>query len=122
VSETGKPRICAGSFWSSTPPPGGNPRVPARDWRLSAAGRNLCRLLAHRRFASALNAILEDNKGTVLVVSHGTVISLFVSRATGIDGFSLWRRLGLPSFVVLSLPGLRLKEVVEQVETSPPPT
>jgi broad specificity phosphatase PhoE len=180
--------------------PGRNPLTPAREWRLSATGRNLCRLLAHRlapyrpqriftsrepkaletarllgqylgkpvaategleeqerskvgwlepaaleqkvaalfdapsrrvfgsetadqahrRFASALNAILEANKGTVLVVSHGTVISRFVSRATGLDAFSLWRRLGLPSFVVLSLPELRLKEVVEQVGTSPP--
>jgi broad specificity phosphatase PhoE len=38
------------------------------------------------------------------IVAHGTVISLFVSRLTNADPFLLWKRLGLPSFVVLSLP------------------
>jgi len=43
---------------------------------------------------------LYDNKRMV-IVSHGTVISLFVAWLTGVDGFLLWKELGLPSLVVL---------------------
>jgi broad specificity phosphatase PhoE len=38
---------------------------------------------------------------TVVIVAHGTVISLFVSRLIGISDFLLWNELGLPSFVVI---------------------
>ena len=62
---------------------------------------------AHLRFGSALSGVLERNpEGNPVVVSHGTVIALFVSRATGLDPFDLWTGLRLPSFVALSLPGL----------------
>ena len=56
------------------------------------------------RFRSAVQAILNVHKDdTVLLVSHGTVISLFVSWLTGCDGYALWHELALPSFVVLDL-------------------
>ena len=57
---------------------------------------------AYERFAQVVYSILEtyQNK-TVVVVAHGTVISLFVSRLTGISGWSLWQELGLPSFLVI---------------------
>jgi broad specificity phosphatase PhoE len=56
------------------------------------------------RFRSAVQAILDVHKDdTVLLVSHGTVISLFVSWLTGCDGYALWHELALPSFVVLDL-------------------
>lgn len=56
------------------------------------------------RFVRAMNSILEtyENK-TMLVVSHGTVISLFVSRLLGVSDYSLWKQLGLPSFIVLDM-------------------
>jgi len=56
------------------------------------------------RFRSAVEVILDIHKDTaVVIVSHGTVISLFVSWLTGCDGYSMWRELGLPSFVVLDM-------------------
>lgn len=59
---------------------------------------------AHARFGQAVNWILEHNSNkTIVAVSHGTVISLFVSRLTGISDFMLWNELGLPSFVVLDI-------------------
>jgi broad specificity phosphatase PhoE len=59
---------------------------------------------AHGRFYQAVHSILNQHKNkTVLIVSHGTVISLFVSRLTGSSDFELWSRLGLPSFVALDL-------------------
>lgn len=49
------------------------------------------------------------------MVAHGTVIALAVARAAGVAPFPLWRRLGLPSVVLLSRPGLALVEVVESI-------
>jgi broad specificity phosphatase PhoE len=71
---------------------------------------------AHQRFAAAIERVLERYpEDTVAVVAHGTVIALFVSRAVGVEPFPLWRRLGLPSVVVMSLPELDLCEVVVEV-------
>jgi broad specificity phosphatase PhoE len=51
----------------------------------------------------------------MVILTHGTVLSLFVSRATGMEPFALWNRLGLPSFVVLRFPQLELVSVVEKL-------
>jgi broad specificity phosphatase PhoE len=56
------------------------------------------------RFQRAVESILISCKSeNVIIVSHGTVISLFVSWLTGYDGHLLWQELGLPSFVVLDM-------------------
>lgn len=72
----------------------------------------------HRRFEDALHSLIKGyvTSNCLAVVAHGTVITLFVSRALGLEPFAFWKRLGLPSFVVLSLPGLELLSVVESVE------
>ena len=68
------------------------------------------------RFSSAIDAVISEASGAdIAVVAHGTVISLFVASKCGVDGFELWQRLGLPSYVVLETPGWRLVEVVEEV-------
>jgi broad specificity phosphatase PhoE len=59
---------------------------------------------AHARFSNAVYSVLNGHKGeTIVIVAHGTVISLFVSRITGISDFQLWSELGLPSLVVLDM-------------------
>ena len=68
------------------------------------------------RFGSAMDLLLADHPtGSIAVTAHGTVISLYVAERTGENPFSLWQRLGLPSFVALSRSDLRLIEVVESV-------
>ena len=68
---------------------------------------------AHARFANAVSTAIAQHPGrTVAIVAHGTVITLFVARACGLKPFPLWKRLDLPSFVVLTLPGIQLDEVV----------
>ena len=59
---------------------------------------------AHARFYRSVHAILNDyaNK-TVIIVTHGTVISLFVSRLTRRSDFEIWNMLGLPSFIAMDL-------------------
>ena len=59
---------------------------------------------AHARFSYAVQSILNATPSQNLgIVAHGTVISLFVSRWCDLEPFPLWKRLGLPSYVVLGL-------------------
>lgn len=52
------------------------------------------------RFEQAVLSVLGSHPHeTVVIVAHGTVIALFVSRLTGVSGLSLWSELGLPSFI-----------------------
>jgi len=71
---------------------------------------------ACERFSKALASVeLEHPDKNIVVVSHGTVITLFVEKFTGLETFSFWRKLDLPSFVVLSLPQHELVKTVESV-------
>jgi broad specificity phosphatase PhoE len=59
---------------------------------------------AHARFYRSVHSILNEHPGkTVVIVTHGTVISLFVSRLTGRSDFEIWNMLGLPSFIAMDL-------------------
>jgi broad specificity phosphatase PhoE len=70
---------------------------------------------AHNRFASAIDDVLATERyGNLAVVTHGTVLTLFVARAAGLAPVPFWKKLGLPAFVVLSLPDLS-PQVVENV-------
>jgi broad specificity phosphatase PhoE len=74
---------------------------------------------AHHRFTAALERAIGSHPAqNIVVVSHGTVITLFVSRQVCLEPFHLWKRLGLPSFVVLSLPELHLLSITGKVEAS----
>ena len=57
----------------------------------------------------------EYTAENLAVVTHGTVLSLYVTRMAGLEPVAFWKSLGLPSFVALSLPGFELLRVVEHV-------
>jgi 2,3-bisphosphoglycerate-dependent phosphoglycerate mutase len=68
---------------------------------------------ARERFSGAVDDILERYPdGTVAVVSHGTVITLFVTQHAEVEAFGFWKRLGLPSFCVFASPTLQLESTV----------
>ena len=72
---------------------------------------------ACERFSRAIMEVLQWHpQGDLAVVAHGTVITLFVARTNSIDAFDFWQRLGLPSYVVLSLPDLSIVRVIERIE------
>ena len=72
---------------------------------------------ALRRFSAGVDdALRRVSLGTVVVVAHGTVISLFAADRSGVDGFALWKRLGMPSYIVLRRPDFR---PLEEVATMP---
>ncbi len=67
------------------------------------------------RFTAAIDAIIETGEADNIVVTHGTVMSLYAASVAGVDSIGLWRRLDTPSFVVLDLPGMDVRCVVESV-------
>ncbi len=72
---------------------------------------------AHARFANAVQqAMAQHSDKTLVIVAHGTVISLLVSRACNVDGFTLWKQLGLPAFIVLVLPAMTIESVVNEIK------
>lgn len=78
---------------------------------------------ARTRFETAIRRALAsraiDATGACVCVAHGTVISLFTAAFAGLDGHDLWRRLELPSFVVLSLAEKRLEAVCPGAPDTP---
>jgi len=72
---------------------------------------------AYDRFAAAVDAVIaaEPAERDVAVVSHGTVVSLFAQRRAGQDPFTLWRKMGLPSFAVFELSTGKVLEVRDRV-------
>ena len=72
---------------------------------------------AHARFASAVENLLKQHSSQNLaVVTHGTVLTLYVSRLAKLEPYSFWKQLGLPAFVVLSLPDMQVIKVVNEIE------
>ena len=59
---------------------------------------------AYTRFSTAVNTVRKNYANeTIVIVSHGTVIALLVSRLLGISDLLIWSELGLPSYVVFDM-------------------
>ena len=57
---------------------------------------------ALRRFAAAIDRIVAtDTAETTIVVTHGTVMTLYAVSASGVEPMPFWRSLETPDFVVL---------------------
>ena len=70
-----------------------------------------------QRFSAAITGVLEHRSSeNVVVVAHGTVITLWATSLNGGDPFTFWKRLGMPSIVVFSRPDLKIVELIENVE------
>jgi broad specificity phosphatase PhoE len=77
---------------------------------------------ARDRFARAVErAVRLHPSDNLAVVTHGTVLALFVAQHNGLDAMAFWRRLALPALVVLALPGFALigvPDVPPRMETN----
>ena len=73
---------------------------------------------AQSRFIEAITDIIENNEAEedIVIVAHGTVISLFVSNFNKVDTFPLWQSLELPSFVELTIPNYKIINVIKAVD------
>lgn len=64
-------------------------------------------LQAQQRFSQAVERVLAEYRDeNVAIVAHGTVITLFVAAHTEIEPFAFWKRLEMPSLVVMERMGM----------------
>ncbi|MYD51468.1 MAG: histidine phosphatase family protein [Dehalococcoidia bacterium] len=70
---------------------------------------------ARDRFAAAIDKVIGAGQTDSIVVTHGTVITLYVASVAGVQRMGFWRRLGLPSYVVLTLPDMSIRSIVDDV-------
>lgn len=67
---------------------------------------------AHARFATAVAQLPTGGApSTSVVVTHGAVLTLLVTRANRLEPFPFWSDLAFASYVVLSEPALALQRV-----------
>jgi broad specificity phosphatase PhoE len=80
---------------------------------------------ARRRFTMALMRVVTRASGDLVVVSHGTVMTLFVAEVAGVEPFGFWKRQEMPFAVTLTLPELQLTGTTflsAGAGTPPPPS
>lgn len=63
---------------------------------------------ALRRFSLALMRLVDRTADDVAIVTHGTVMALFVSAATGTEAFSFWKSQRMPCAATLAIPELKM--------------
>ena len=104
----------------------GVPYFPTRDEFKDAVEQLLCNpdqlvlgtetaKQALNRFTSPINEIVRMGQVDNIVVTHGAVMTLYVASVADIKPMRFWRRLGLPSYVVLTLPTIQIQSTVESV-------
>jgi len=59
------------------------------------------------RFRAALDGLMATQPGNVAVVTHGTVMSLWLEPVLGIPASDVWRSLGFCGFAALAWPSRR---------------
>ena len=68
---------------------------------------------ALERFKGSVEMLMDLYTGKQMaIVSHGTVISLFTSWLSGVDGYLLWKDLGMPAIVVLDMINKKLLKTI----------
>lgn len=71
---------------------------------------------ARNRFGLALTELVRSNPRKRLgIVTHGTVMSLFICEKNNLDGFDYWNKLGMPAYAALSLPEYEIMDDVYEL-------
>jgi broad specificity phosphatase PhoE len=74
---------------------------------------------ARTRFTAAVESLVEAyGVESFGVVTHGTVMSLYVAEMLGSAPYDLWQRLGMPAYVRIALSQEEVVEIVEQVASA----
>jgi broad specificity phosphatase PhoE len=70
-----------------------------------------------KRFDEAIRQVMAERgeSKAVAIVTHGTVMALFLADRASEDPFDLWRRLQLPSYVVIDWPSGEIEQIVERI-------
>ena len=74
---------------------------------------------ALQRFTKAVENVQQEyDQGTVAIVTHGTVITLFVAQHARTEPFPLWTSLDTPAFFVLAVPSYTVLRSAPQIDLS----
>ncbi len=68
--------------------------------------------MTYARFAAAIDTASAGEIGTLVVVTGGTALSIFLSRRSGVDAFQTWKSLRLPMAFVLDRTGWRIERTL----------
>lgn len=69
------------------------------------------------RFDRAVHKVIASHPGkTLVLVTHGTVLSLFLSRYNHLDGYAFWQALGMPTCIQITMPDFNIGETWELPE------
>ena len=73
-------------------------------------------LEAQNRYVDAVDSVMRSNpQENIGIVSHGTVLSLFVNHFTGKEIYTFWQGLGMPAIVAFSYPAMKLLAQVNEI-------
>ena len=64
------------------------------------------------RVTTAIESVLEGDNQDAIVVTHGTVMALYLARIADVEPMSLWRELRTPCFVEVEIPRMRVGPIV----------
>ena len=64
------------------------------------------------RVTTAIGSALEGGDEDAIVVTHGTVMALYLARVADVEAMSFWRELQTPCFVEVELPRMRVGPIV----------
>ncbi len=73
---------------------------------------------ARDRFTAAIEAVLQADSEDAIVVTHGTVMALYLAQVADIQPTSFWRELKTPSYVGVEIPRMRVGPIVGSGEAS----
>ncbi len=80
------------------------------DFDRPALGSESARDALERFRAAVVREVARTVGENLVIISHGTVISLFASAFDDLDAFRLWKDLDCASFVVLATPAMAVVE------------
>ncbi len=67
---------------------------------------------ARVRFTAAIDAVLDADSGDAIVVTHGTVMTLYLAQVADIPPMDFWRELRTPCLVGVEIPTMRVGPIV----------
>lgn len=74
---------------------------------------------ARARFTAALETLIDAHPGeSIAVITHGTVMSLVLANWTGMDPYTTWTALEMPSYAVVAYPSRTLVEFKPALDIS----
>jgi len=71
---------------------------------------------ARNRFSGAVESVLAAYpQENIAIVTHGTVLSLFTCQFIGQEAIVFWQNLGMPAFVAISHPEIKLLALMNEL-------